>query len=137
MVWNKHNMPRHSFILWLTVKGRLKTKSMLQRRGIQVSPNCGFCDMGHESIQHLFFECSVSSSIWNEVATTCGIRLRTAPWAVIWRYMKCRCRERSRIATMMRCLLVVTVYVVWVARNRKLFAQEDLDLHSLRNQIVE
>lgn len=29
IIWNSYNLPRHSFIMWLVVKGRLKTKQLL------------------------------------------------------------------------------------------------------------
>lgn len=59
-VWNRLNQPKHRFICWMAMWGRLKTKASLCKLGITddcLCPLCGDCD---ETVQHLFWECEYS-----------------------------------------------------------------------------
>lgn len=56
-VWNKFNIPKNSFICWLTMWNRLKTKQRLHRFGIYDDNSCAICGNAPETIAHLFFEC--------------------------------------------------------------------------------
>lgn len=58
-VWNKKNIPKHSFIYWLTAKKKLLTKYMLDHRGINLDTS--------ESINHLFYECKFSKLCLDKV----------------------------------------------------------------------
>ncbi|GLT97954.1 hypothetical protein SLE2022_154930 [Rubroshorea leprosula] len=42
--WNRTIVPRHSFVLWLAARGRLKTNEQLVRRRLTIDA-CVFC--GH------------------------------------------------------------------------------------------
>ena len=45
----------------------LYTNELLCKIGYASNPNCSFCHQTIETISHIFFECSFSSSFWNEV----------------------------------------------------------------------
>ncbi|XP_060200091.1 uncharacterized protein LOC132628310 [Lycium barbarum] len=59
--------PRQVFILWLQLWGRLRTKEVLLKWGLTVSPTCVLCDQAPENANHLFFECPYSQTLWREV----------------------------------------------------------------------
>uniref|UniRef100_A0A803PM74 Reverse transcriptase zinc-binding domain-containing protein n=1 Tax=Cannabis sativa TaxID=3483 RepID=A0A803PM74_CANSA len=42
-VWGRFNIPKHSFILWLAIQNRLKTKDRLQRFQIVNDATCNLC----------------------------------------------------------------------------------------------
>ncbi|MDV2888542.1 hypothetical protein RYX45_25605, partial [Alkalihalophilus pseudofirmus] len=57
-IWNKYNIPKHSFIAWLAIRDSLPT----QDRIIQWKENppdlvCVFCKDILDSCSHLFFGC--------------------------------------------------------------------------------
>ncbi|KAK6142302.1 hypothetical protein DH2020_022650 [Rehmannia glutinosa] len=56
-VWRHYIPPKHSFILWLGVKGRLQTKDRLHY--LDIDTNCAFCGTPIETLDHLFFQCNI------------------------------------------------------------------------------
>lgn len=61
-----HNVaePKHVFILWLTLHGKLRTKDKLIKWGLKVHSDCAFCQTMYETNDHLFFECGVTRGLW-------------------------------------------------------------------------
>ena len=53
--------------LWLVENGAILTKDNMVKRGWQGDPSCRFCE-NIETIQHLFFECSLARVVWSIVA---------------------------------------------------------------------
>lgn len=49
------NISRHSFIAWLTVKGRLSTYDRVFRCDASVPGGCVMCNGSMDSRDHLFF----------------------------------------------------------------------------------
>ena len=56
-VWNRMNVPKHSFILWLVVQNRMSTRGILVRHNLVQDDVCVLCGTGVESVKHLFFTC--------------------------------------------------------------------------------
>lgn len=59
IVWNSFTPPKYSFIVWLAMQDRLKTKVMLSIRGVQSDMKCVFCDEVDYG-KHLLFECAMA-----------------------------------------------------------------------------
>lgn len=78
LVWHKRYVPRWSFILWVAILRRLSIKDRLFSWGITTDCNCVLCHGGIESHDHLFFGCSFSTLVWNEVKACCGY------WGWFW-----------------------------------------------------
>ena len=58
------------FFLWLLMVDRLNTRNMLKRRHFNIGhdTSCVLCNSGHEeTLQHLFFDRSFSSSCWRKI----------------------------------------------------------------------
>ena len=55
----------------------LYTNELLCKIGYASNPNCSFCHQTIETISHIFFECSFSSSFWNEVCDKILNKLKT------------------------------------------------------------
>ncbi|GFZ00592.1 eukaryotic translation initiation factor 4E [Actinidia rufa] len=58
VVWHSSLMPKRSFILWLSLKERLLTRDKLTEHIEDTS--CVLCDIPVESLDHLFFQCSIA-----------------------------------------------------------------------------
>lgn len=54
-VWFSGGIPKHKFLAWLMVLNRCPTRDRLLNWGLQTDPNCLFCNVGNESIEHCFF----------------------------------------------------------------------------------
>lgn len=65
IVWKNAATPRSLFILWLTILIILPTADRLVSWHVQCNPMCVFCGVVQESIDHFFFECSFTGSVWN------------------------------------------------------------------------
>ncbi|KAM6579884.1 hypothetical protein CsatA_003658 [Cannabis sativa] len=59
-VWSRINTLKHSFLTWLAILQRLKTKVRLCRLKVIDSPVCSLCNVADETTEHLFFRCDYS-----------------------------------------------------------------------------
>jgi hypothetical protein len=67
VIWKSRCTPRVKFFAWLVLVDRLNTKSMLQRRHLNIQDDaiCVMCNSGaEETIDHLFFECTFATECW-------------------------------------------------------------------------
>ncbi|GAV89429.1 LOW QUALITY PROTEIN: zf-RVT domain-containing protein, partial [Cephalotus follicularis] len=63
VVWHSHRIPKHAFILWLALRGALRTRDILLTSGVTQSASCVFNCGGIESSTHLFFHCPYTANI--------------------------------------------------------------------------
>ena len=63
-VWFNQCVPRHSFILWMAVKGKLKTQDRISRWLNIQDMKCPFCRSCKDSHSHLFFSCIFARRLW-------------------------------------------------------------------------
>ncbi|XP_050232088.1 uncharacterized protein LOC126680874 [Mercurialis annua] len=80
LIWFNGNVPRHAFIVWLALKRRLLTRDRLVHWRICSTASCVFCQNADESIDHLFFECIFSKTVWERVLLACGISRVIMNW---------------------------------------------------------
>ncbi|XP_062104126.1 uncharacterized protein LOC133815286 [Humulus lupulus] len=66
-VWGRLNTPKHSFVLWLAIQDRLKTKERLYRFNVLPDARCQFCTVEDETIAHLFFECPFTNDCLQQI----------------------------------------------------------------------
>ncbi|KAL0455436.1 UNVERIFIED_CONTAM: hypothetical protein Slati_0882800 [Sesamum latifolium] len=113
-------IPRHRFILWLAILGKLSTldKPWLHH----LDSDCVLCSAAvPESHEHLFFRCQFT------LAYLCEIRWMVwFPWpytswssAVLWASK--RWRGQHIMSAAYRALLAALVYHVWRERNNRIF----------------
>ena len=55
----------HTFSLYLN--SILYTNELLWKIGYTSNPNCSFCHQTTETMSHILFDCSFSTSFWNEI----------------------------------------------------------------------
>lgn len=70
VVWFSHSIPRHSFVLWMAVQGRLMTQDRIAAWKPNDDMKCVLCKLNQDSHQHLFFQCSYTNNIWAEMQMT-------------------------------------------------------------------
>jgi hypothetical protein len=56
--------PKVQLFLWLLSHNKLATVDNVNKKGMQKPEQCMFC-AEKESINHLFFECSIARVIWS------------------------------------------------------------------------
>ncbi|GJU23245.1 RNA-directed DNA polymerase, eukaryota, reverse transcriptase zinc-binding domain protein [Tanacetum coccineum] len=123
-VWFTQCIPRHSFILWMAVRGILKTQDKLSKWLNVLDMLCPFCKGCKDSHIHLFFDCPFSKRLWEEVVS--GIANRPAKngiWSII-----------------QRLVLGAVVYFIWllfIQRNYRLFRKCERSNDKLFSIITE
>ena len=80
VVWEPWCLPRHSFIPWLALLGRLRTRDKLHF--IDTDASYVFCLNHEESHSHLFFACSWTSLLWSKVKSRLWL-CRGMAWLVV------------------------------------------------------
>ena len=117
VVWEPWCLPRHSFILWLPLLGRLRTRDRLYF--VDTNASCVFFPNHEGSHSHIFFACSWTSLLWSKVKS----------WLWLYRVMATisnvvqglNIRGGNVIARMKRVSLSIVVYLIWEERNRRVF----------------
>lgn len=136
VVWTKQIFPRHGFILWLIMRGRLKTKAYLARLHIGADDRCSFCQSKSEEIDHLFFECDYTKSVWSKVLSHYSIIRNPQCWRTEIQWFKRRTRGRSKTQKMLKTLLAATLYFLWMERNRRVHDKNAVSSDSIVSQIM-
>lgn len=122
LVWFKEEIPRCSFITWLSVLQRLPTRDRLSSWGMNIPTQCMLCTLEEETHDHLFFRCSYASSVWSHF---CVGRLLSSPPGSI---LECAAvlrdhqfRSSPRAGPVLKLILQVAIYCLWRERNARIF----------------
>ncbi|GFS36470.1 chlorophyll A/B-binding protein 2 [Actinidia rufa] len=119
VVGHRSIMPKHSFILWLSLKERLLTRDKLSDHIEDTA--CVLCGFPVESLSHLFFQYQIAKQVWTEIKAWLGFNreLSTIKVEVKWTFKEARGTEVQAIAK--RIDLACTIYCIWKHRNAKNF----------------
>ncbi|KAL0439814.1 UNVERIFIED_CONTAM: hypothetical protein Slati_2464400 [Sesamum latifolium] len=115
-------IPRHRFILWLAILGRLSTldKPWLQHLGT----DCVLCRAATpETHSHLFFSCPFASECLHEIRAAVIFHWPYSSWETAIRWASARWHGKHVVNTSYRALLASLVYYLWEERNRRIFQQ--------------
>lgn len=117
-VWFKDRVPKHAFITWLVAWNRLSTRDRLRSWGIVVAPCCLLCSGYDECRQHLFFDCTYSSEIWDLFCSRLQL-LPPSQFEDCLHWLKAPSTD-ANIILITRLLYQAVVYLVWKERNSRL-----------------
>ncbi|XP_050207788.1 uncharacterized protein LOC126657180 [Mercurialis annua] len=134
IVWFAGQIPRHSFITWMALLGRLNTKDRIMKWGVVSNSTCSLCNQQNEDIEHLFFACRFSS-IWEKVLQISDRARQRFTSRREVSYIVRRTKEKSIRAKVMKLWFNASVYHVWMARNKIVFAQENQIVDQVFNRI--
>ncbi|GKB99239.1 homeodomain-like protein [Tanacetum coccineum] len=141
VVWYSHCIPQHTFHLWLVMRQSLKTQDRLRQWDVGIPTNlnllrCAFFHSQPDTHDHIFFEYSYSSQVWNLVRPLAGMDLVQPRIHDIRMYLQPivhRCTTKSVIG---RLILVTTAYFLWFERNNRLFKNTRRKPEVLRDIIM-
>ncbi|KAL0439720.1 UNVERIFIED_CONTAM: hypothetical protein Slati_2455000 [Sesamum latifolium] len=115
-------IPRHQFILWLAILGRLSTldKPWLYQLGTA----CVLClDALPESHEHLLFTCSFATECLHTIRREVFFHWPYNYWPAVIQWASVRWRVKHVVNASFRALLASLVYHLWQERNRCIFQQ--------------
>ncbi|KAI3463916.1 hypothetical protein Pfo_020579 [Paulownia fortunei] len=118
-IWRPYITPKHSFILWLCAKGWLLTKDCIKH--IEIDGTCNLCDTKLENTRHLFFNCSISTTIWKHIRDWVGIKREMSNINSALKWIKKEASGTLWQNKAKKIALACTVYHIWTVRNGKIF----------------
>ncbi|KAJ6693901.1 hypothetical protein OIU85_004667 [Salix viminalis] len=135
LLWHSWHIPRHSFILWLATKGRLRTQDRLHNQMLPRVP-CVLCGVHEEDHNHLFFNCTLSNAVWRMISLKLHVTWPTVPWLQAWEWAcdgyASRSQHHSHVLGM---ALAATIYHLWSERNQRLHHQQHGSVQKLWENI--
>ncbi|XP_058763720.1 uncharacterized protein LOC131637150 [Vicia villosa] len=125
MFYSNVARPRAKFQLWLLFMGRLATKDRLTRFGVKLEKSCTFC-LEDESIDHLFFSCRKTNTIWQTILQWIGYSRTPRQWSEEKRWLIQESNRKGWKRQLLKVALAETIYFLWKARNDHIFNQIDI-----------
>ncbi|KAB5561274.1 hypothetical protein DKX38_006231 [Salix brachista] len=123
LIWHGWHIPRHSFVLWLASKGRLRTIDRFHNQILPLRP-CMLCERQEETHDHLFFKCRFSAEVWKGISQRAQVLWPNSSWEQAWDWAV---REFGNSKLPMHrtlgLVLAASVYHLWTERNHRLHDQ--------------
>ncbi|GJW11211.1 RNA-directed DNA polymerase, eukaryota, reverse transcriptase zinc-binding domain protein [Tanacetum coccineum] len=136
LVWFSQNIPKHAFILWLAIKGNLKTQDKIRKWGTYDMLPYPLCFNDIDSHNHLFFRCEYAKKFWLMVNKKIEVRINERDWeSIVNKFVDMR--NRNSIGSVVRRLcLAASVYLIWQERNNRLFKNKKRNVDDLFTVLV-
>jgi hypothetical protein len=117
VVWFSDAIPRHAFFLWLAFKDAIVTREHMCRWGYSGDSLCLFCRASQENRDHLFFECSLSRSIWRSLMSNCGMNSSPLNWNSNVHWSLQNMKWKNLQTTVRKLCFASATYNLWLYRN--------------------
>ncbi|KAL2251945.1 UNVERIFIED_CONTAM: hypothetical protein Sindi_2316800 [Sesamum indicum] len=128
-------IPRHAFILWLAILGKLPTTDKPWLSHLEA---CILCDdRSTETHSHLFFQCRFSRQCLTEICRRIRFQWPNRDWEtdIEWATKKWRGKHIVNIAY--RTLLAACVYHIWRERNLRRFEHTERTPNTIGMLIID
>lgn len=130
VIWKKlffcnYARPRAIFTFWMACLGRLPTKDRLQIFGIITYGKCCFCDEP-ESIDHLFYDCRITTAIWVRVLKWLQIHHQPGAWVTELGWITQKSKGKAPNSKLLKMASTECLYAIWTWRNKIIFKDEQL-----------
>jgi hypothetical protein len=122
-LWKSKLPQKIKVFIWLVITNKILTKDNLKKRNWKGSSECCFCG-GLESIDHLFFKCSIARFVWRVVQI--ALNLDSIPkniGEICDRWMN---KSKDRISNLMIFCCGAMFWAIWRTRNDWFFGEKIL-----------
>jgi hypothetical protein len=82
-LWSLQIPQRIKIFLWRIVRGCFPARDRLQRRGVQCTDACPFCENHYENEWHLFLGCGKAKEIWMTAGLWDGLSHFMPTWWIL------------------------------------------------------
>lgn len=134
LVWNPPLLPKLKYFLWKILQNALPTGENLRRRGMLTNTFCQSCGDA-ESLNHIFFHCSLAKEVWAQELWTTPLSLDSeAPFATTlqqsysWKNLSPMGIKGN--------IFPWIFWNLWVARNKRLFHNLRLSAQEVLSQAI-
>lgn len=138
LVWHRNSTPRCSFLLWLLMLNKLKTRNLLQKRKLNIEEGCLLCPDPIEECNHLFFKCPFTAHVWEIVLSKVGIRRMPQQWSTELNWLKKTTTVKNRKARTIRSLFATSVWACLAQLLAGAFPllKVEVGLNSIQNAVA-
>nr|GFB31261.1 RNA-directed DNA polymerase, eukaryota [Tanacetum cinerariifolium] len=135
--WVKLVPIKFNVFTWRLALNKLLTRFNMSSKGLEVwSIVCPVCNVGAEMVDHLFFSCSVASSIMAKVQGWWGFLESGISSYNSWASWFEGLRLKKVAKDYLEAIIFVSWWVIWGYRNKLLFSLKSLAKASLFDLIV-
>ncbi|XP_058732744.1 uncharacterized protein LOC131604314 [Vicia villosa] len=135
LIWKTNTPFKTKVFGWRILIDRLPTKELLLKRGISFttsSSNCEFCGIALESLEHVFFKCSIVKLIWRKIAEWIGLLDVTeedpkGSFMLWYQFCKSMKMKEGRLS----CIWLAITWSIWLVRNGIIFRRDGWSVHNL------
>lgn len=121
--------------LWLAYHGRSPTKTRLCRFGLTDSNICCF-GPHEETIDHLYYGCVETKSIWRKILDWIQITHDPKEWHdELYQIVICS-KGKGWRASILKLAVTETIYVIWGYQNNKYF-DDNVDNIKIIDNIID
>ncbi|XP_058754588.1 uncharacterized protein LOC131627751 [Vicia villosa] len=122
--------PRAQFLIWMAFMDRLNTKTRIQQFGIHTDLRCAFCPE-QETINHIFFECRWTRSVWTQMLVWLGYHHVPGNWQYEKQWITMETNKKGWRRQLLKAATTELMYAIWQNRNAIVFAQGTREDHVL------
>lgn len=134
LLWNSYIPPSRSFITWRLLHNKLPTDENLRKRGCFIVPICCFCMKDSETSQHMFFDCLVTSILWEWLSKGTDQNLDcTNCLQLLLSIMNININLVQQILS---SAIIHTLWVIWIERNQRYYHNKYQAVSTLFNIIL-
>lgn len=98
---------------------------------------CALCKVEPETVDHLFFRCSTTRTLWNRIRNASSLGTDEYELDRTLVLMAQKCRGKSFQDQIRRLMFVVTVYHTWRIRNEAIFEQKHTSTDAVFSTICD
>ncbi|GJS75177.1 ribonuclease H-like domain-containing protein [Tanacetum coccineum] len=136
LMWFSQSCPKHSFVMWIVVQGRLATQDRLSKWNPNGKFICSLCEKCADSHDHLFFSCDFSKKVCYHLIQKTNSVLPDM-WSSIVSSMIGFGFKNSIDNITRRLMIGACVYMIWKERNARLFQNKKQTMEIVIQQIEE
>lgn len=88
--------------------------------GIYLPNRCYLCKSEEESLNHLFFNCCFTSTIWRSILGKVNLYANETSWEAWLTWISKTCKGKEPKAKIGRLAFCATIYILWRERNNRI-----------------
>lgn len=115
-VWNRLNIPKHSFLSWLIMWKRMNTRDRLRKMGLHLPAGCPLCETQDESVEHLFVHCDYVKTCRDLLAQSLQVHPNCSSLQEFSRWLH-KPMQGSFRCHVVQSVFTAMLYHVWMQRN--------------------
>lgn len=132
-IWSPSLPPRYQTHLWLISRNRLPTQVLLLAHERIPNVTCAFCSSIPDSVDHLFFGCSITNLLASFWAAKCNLPWRNLAWNDNLLWVIEHLSDASFHQSLARFAFGALCYLIWKVRNNIIFRNERLYIPALKD----